>query len=61
MVTPTQFRAKATEYAELRKTARTPAQARELHRLEQSFVTLADNEQWLCDNHDQIIHAACSR
>ena len=58
MVTPTQFRAKAAEYTELVKAARTPDEAREFQKLEQSFTTLADNEQWLCDNHDQTIRAS---
>jgi hypothetical protein len=25
--------------------------------LEQTFTTLADNEQWLADNHDKTVHA----
>ena len=57
MFTSTQFRAKAAEYAVLRKAANTPDEAREFHQLEQSFITLANNEQWLSDNYDQTIHA----
>jgi hypothetical protein len=57
MVTPTQFRAKAAEYTELVKAAKTPDEAREFQKLEQSFTTLANNEQWLSDNHDQTIRA----
>ncbi len=57
MVTPTQFRAKAAEYTELVKGAKTPDEAREFQKLEQSFTTLANNEQWLSDNHDQTIRA----
>jgi hypothetical protein len=30
----------------------------EFHKLEQSFTQLADNEQWVTDHHDQILHAA---
>jgi hypothetical protein len=57
MFTPTKFRAKAAEYTELVKAAKTPDDAREFQELEKSFTALADNEQWLSDNHDQTIHA----
>jgi hypothetical protein len=57
MFTPAKFRAKAAKYTELEKAAPTPAAAREFHNLEQSFITLADNEQWLSDNYDRTIHA----
>jgi hypothetical protein len=55
--TPKQYRAKAAEYNELVKTASGPNEAREFHELEQSFTVLADNEQWLRDNHDKTVHA----
>jgi hypothetical protein len=55
--TSKQYRAKAAEYAELAKTARDPDEVREFQRLERSFVTLADNKQWVVDNHDQTLHA----
>jgi hypothetical protein len=55
--TPKQYRAKAAEYNELIKTANGPDEAREFHELEQSFTVLADNEQWLRDNHDKTVHA----
>jgi hypothetical protein len=55
--TSEQYRAKAAEYAELAKTARDPEEVREFQRLERSFVTLADNKQWVVDNHDQTLHA----
>jgi hypothetical protein len=54
--TPQQYRAKATEYAELVKTANSPAEMREFQELERSFTMLADNEQWLSDNHDKTVH-----
>lgn len=57
MFTSEQFRAKAAEYIELGKTANSPNEVREFQKLERSFTTLADNEQWLADNHDRIVHA----
>ena len=50
MSTPGQYRAKATEYGELRHAATTVSEKDEYQRLEQSFTTLADNAQWLADN-----------
>lgn len=57
MFTPKQYRAKATEYTELAKTANSPNEVREFQKLERSFTVLADNEQWLTDNHDQTVQA----
>jgi hypothetical protein len=56
--TSEQYRAKAAEYAQLVKTARGPDEVREFQRLEQSFSTLADNEQWVVDNQNRTLHAA---
>jgi len=42
----------------LAKTASSPDERDEFHKLEQSFTQLADNEQWVTDHHDQILHAA---
>jgi len=58
MFMPDQFRAKADEYIDLANSADSPESAREFHKLERSFRTLADNEQWLSDHHDQTVHAA---
>lgn len=58
MVTSDQYRAKAAEYAELAKAASTPEAAIEFRKLERSFTTLADNEQWLSDHHDETVHAS---
>ncbi len=52
-----QFRDQATEYRNLGDKADMPAEAREFQKLEQSFTTLADNEQWLADNHDKMVGA----
>jgi hypothetical protein len=57
MFTPEQYRAKAKEYAEWAKATISPKEAHEFRMLEQTFTTLADNEQWLADNHDKTVHA----
>lgn len=57
MFTPKQYREKANEYAELANTANSPNEMREYQNLGRSFSVLADNEQWLADNHDQTVHA----
>jgi hypothetical protein len=57
MFTPDQFRAKAIEYAASAKTANSPTEMQEYEELERSFTVLADNEQWLADNHDKTVHA----
>jgi hypothetical protein len=50
MSTAEQYRAKAAEIAELLKTASAPAEIRKLRDLAQSYVTLAENEDWLAGN-----------
>jgi hypothetical protein len=57
MFTAEQYRAKATEYAELLKIAVAPSEIIELQRRKQSFTLLAQNEDWLAHNFDKIIHA----
>jgi hypothetical protein len=52
--TAEQYRAKAAEYAELGKRGNVPNEVREFQKLEQSLTMLADNEQWLVDNHDKL-------
>jgi hypothetical protein len=58
MFTSEQYRAKAAEYIELVKTANTAKDVCEFQKLERSFTDLADNEQWVTDHYDQILHAA---
>jgi hypothetical protein len=58
MFTPQQYRSKAAQYTDLAKTARNPAEVLEFQALERSFTVLADNEQWLADNHDKTIHSS---
>ena len=50
MFTAKQYRAKAAEYTELLKAAILPAETREFRKLEQSYLTLAENEEWMADN-----------
>jgi hypothetical protein len=54
MFTPEQYREKAAEYSELAKQANAPNEVREFQKREQSLTMLADNEQWLADNHDNL-------
>src|SRR5258705_12554280 len=51
MFNPKQYRDKAAEYSDRGKTASGSNERRELKQLEKSFTVLADNEQWLSDNH----------
>jgi hypothetical protein len=51
MFTSRQYRAKAVEYSGLLKTANAPNEQREFQQLERNFTTLADDAQWLEDNH----------
>jgi hypothetical protein len=56
MFTAKQYRdrAKAAEYTELLKAASLPDETREFRRLEQSYRTLAENEEWMADNLEKI-------
>jgi hypothetical protein len=54
MPTPEQYREKAAEYNELAKRANAPNEIREFQKHEQSLIRLADNEQWIADNHDKL-------
>jgi len=57
MFTPQQYRDKAVGYGELVKTANGPDERREFQALEKSFTVLADNEQWVADNHDKTVRS----
>ena len=54
MFTAKQYRAKAAEYTELLKAASLPAEIREFRGLERSYLTLAENEEWMADNLEKI-------
>lgn len=53
-----QFRAKAQESAELLKHTGVPSEIREFQRSVQSFNQLAQNEDWLANNFEKMVHAA---
>jgi hypothetical protein len=55
MFTAEQYRGKAIEYSNLMMIAQCPDDVREYQRLERTFNELADNAQWLSDNHDKTI------
>jgi hypothetical protein len=57
MFTAEQYRAKASEYTELAGLANGSDEAHEFQRLERSFVELANNAQWMANNHGNRVHA----
>jgi hypothetical protein len=57
MFTAKQYRAKAAESAESLKHTDVPSEIREFQRSKESFGTLADNEDWLANNFDKMIHS----
>jgi len=57
MFTAKQFRAKAAESAESLKNTEVPSEIREFQRSKQSFNALAENEDWLANNFDKMIHS----
>jgi hypothetical protein len=57
MFSAAQYRAKAIEYSNLMRTANGPNEVREFQRLERSFTELADNAQWVTDNHGRVVRA----
>jgi hypothetical protein len=60
MFTAEQYRAKAIEYSNLVGIANSPNEASEYRRLERSFAELADNAQWVTDNHNKMVPSAQS-
>jgi hypothetical protein len=52
-----QYRAKAAESAESLKHTDVPSEIREFQRSKESFTALAQNEDWLANNFDKIIHS----
>jgi hypothetical protein len=47
MFTANRYRAKAAEYRKYLNASRSPAETSEFRNLEQTYTTLADNEEWL--------------
>jgi hypothetical protein len=60
MFTAQQYRAKAIEYSNLVKIANGPNELREYRQLERRFTELADNAQWVADNHTKTEHTTAS-
>jgi hypothetical protein len=58
MFSSKQYRAKAIEFGGLIEKSSTSNERREYQQLQRKFAELADNEQWLADNHEQTLHAA---
>jgi hypothetical protein len=56
MYTAEQYRARALEYSQLVKIAKTPTEVSEFRRLERTFTELADNAQWAADNYEKTLH-----
>jgi len=55
MFTAEQYRAKAIEYSNLVRTANDPDEVSDFRRLERSFTELAENAQWISDNHNKVV------
>ena len=55
MFTPKQYRAKAVEFGNSAKTSADPNEKHRLQELQHHFTELADNEQWLADNHQRSL------
>jgi hypothetical protein len=53
-----QFRAKALEYSNLVETSAGADEKQEYQKLQQKFVELADNEEWLANHRKQTLHVA---
>jgi len=58
MFTSEQYRAKALEFDNLARIAVNANDKREYQKLQQRFAELADNEEWLADHYNQMLHAA---
>jgi hypothetical protein len=58
MFTRYEYRKKALRYGELAKTAPAAKQESEFRALEERFMRLADNEEWLSRNHGKNVSAA---
>jgi len=56
MFTSAQYRATAAKYAGLIETAASAEEKREFKELQNSFLTLAANTQWMADNQDKTVH-----
>jgi hypothetical protein len=50
------YRAKSEEYGDLIKGSNDPSQIRKFQDSKDSFSSLADNEEWLSNNFDKMVH-----
>jgi hypothetical protein len=57
MFTPKQYRDKAHAHTELANAATSSSEREEHRKMQRSFSVMADNEQWLAENHEQTVHA----
>jgi len=57
MYTAEQYRARAAEYRELLANSRSLDETKELRNLEQTYTTLADNEEWMVRNTSKVVSA----
>lgn len=55
MYTADQYRVKAAEYKKLLDNPCSPGEAREFRNLEQTYTTLADNEEWMARNRNKTV------
>jgi hypothetical protein len=55
MSTTKQYRAKSNEYGDLIKGSNDPGQIRKYQDSQDSFSSLADNEEWLADNSEKML------
>jgi len=55
MLTAEQYRAKASDFAGMLDDARSPAETRMFQELKQSYLSLAENMEWMAANRDKTI------
>ena len=51
------YRAMAARNGERAKNTNVPGEMHEFQKMERSFTSLANNEEWLADNFDKTLHA----
>lgn len=57
MFTPTEYQVKAGEYGDLANSSDSLSHRRSLREIEQQFAVLANNEKWIADNYENIVHS----
>ena len=58
MFSSEQYRAKAAEYKERGKKTDAPNEIREFSNLQRTFTEMADNEKWVEQNYQHIVHGS---